>query len=43
MEDRGKSTMEEKTTTQLRCPLCGLEFATQEELDAHKQDVHPGQ
>jgi hypothetical protein len=37
MEEKGK------TTTQIRCPLCGVEFPSQEELDLHKKDVHPGQ
>lgn len=37
MEEKGK------TTTRIRCPLCGLEFPSQEELDVHTKDVHPGQ
>lgn len=33
---------DEKQKT-VRCPICGAEFATQEEHDAHHKREHPGQ
>ncbi len=38
------SVMEQKekeTLTKIRCPMCGVEFSTQDELDLHKKDAHP--
>lgn len=36
MEQKGKETV-----TKIRCPFCGVEFSTEEELEIHKKDAHP--
>lgn len=38
MEQKGKETV-----TKIRCPFCGVEFSTEEELEIHKKDAHPGE
>jgi uncharacterized C2H2 Zn-finger protein len=32
--------MKEVTTMAFRCPACGAEFETQEELDTHSRESH---
>lgn len=40
MEQKEKTR---ESLTKIRCPMCGVEFSTEDELDLHKKYAHPEQ
>ncbi|MGH2437167.1 MAG: C2H2-type zinc finger protein [bacterium] len=38
-----EQTKTHETDMKLRCPMCGAEYKSQEELDQHKREAHPNE